>query len=259
MAIDINRVYQKVLALANKEQRGYITPQEFNLFADRAQNEIYENYFQQLNMAQVKPKSQGSHIDPVEVIERKLEPFKLKARVGFHGSDHPESFNHGVATQGYSSTTAPASQSNFFLPFITNSSAIVKIIDPDTGNLITKVSEEELANLNSNALTKPTLRRQVFTIFSNNIGLKIVPPPLQDKIYEVIYYNIPFEPLWGYVVVSGKALHNAGTSQNFQLLPSEEENLVSRILIMAGITLKQPDLQQAGVGSIQLNKQEQNN
>ena len=36
MAVDINSVYQKVLALANKEQRGYITPQEFNLFADKA-------------------------------------------------------------------------------------------------------------------------------------------------------------------------------------------------------------------------------
>ena len=37
MAINIDTVYQKVLAFANKEQRGYITPQEFNLFADQAQ------------------------------------------------------------------------------------------------------------------------------------------------------------------------------------------------------------------------------
>jgi hypothetical protein len=49
MAISIDRVYQKVLALANKEQRGYITPQEFNLFADMAQNEIFEQYFYDIN------------------------------------------------------------------------------------------------------------------------------------------------------------------------------------------------------------------
>ena len=42
MAININRVYQTVLALANKEQRGYITPQEFNLFANHAQLEIFD-------------------------------------------------------------------------------------------------------------------------------------------------------------------------------------------------------------------------
>jgi len=43
--INIDKVYQKVLAIANKEQRGYITPQEFNLFADQAQMNIFEQYF----------------------------------------------------------------------------------------------------------------------------------------------------------------------------------------------------------------------
>ena len=47
--VNINNVYQKVLALANKEQRGYITPQEFNLFANLAQMEIFEQYFYDLN------------------------------------------------------------------------------------------------------------------------------------------------------------------------------------------------------------------
>ena len=54
MAVDINRVYQKVLALLNKEQRGYLTPQEFNLLADRAQNEIYEAYFHKARNSNAK-------------------------------------------------------------------------------------------------------------------------------------------------------------------------------------------------------------
>ena len=45
MAISVDTVYQKVLAMANKEQRGYITPQEFNLLADKVQLEIFESYF----------------------------------------------------------------------------------------------------------------------------------------------------------------------------------------------------------------------
>ena len=40
--INVDRVYQRVLILANKEQRGYITPQEFNLFANQAQMDIFE-------------------------------------------------------------------------------------------------------------------------------------------------------------------------------------------------------------------------
>ena len=43
--IQVDSVYQRVLALANKEQRGYITPQEFNLYANHAQKEIYEHIF----------------------------------------------------------------------------------------------------------------------------------------------------------------------------------------------------------------------
>ena len=43
--VSVDAVYQKVLAIANKEQRGYITPQEFNLFADHAQMEIFDQYF----------------------------------------------------------------------------------------------------------------------------------------------------------------------------------------------------------------------
>ena len=39
MPVSIDTVYQRVLALANKEQRGYITPQEFNLLANQAQME----------------------------------------------------------------------------------------------------------------------------------------------------------------------------------------------------------------------------
>ena len=47
--VNVDTVYQRVLALANKEQRGYITPQEFNLFANQAQMETFEQYFYDVN------------------------------------------------------------------------------------------------------------------------------------------------------------------------------------------------------------------
>ena len=49
MAVNIDTVYQRVQAIANKEQRGYITPQEFNLFANQAQMDIFEQYFYDQN------------------------------------------------------------------------------------------------------------------------------------------------------------------------------------------------------------------
>ena len=45
MAVSINTVYQTVLLILNKEQRGYITPQEFNDVATQVQLEIFNKYF----------------------------------------------------------------------------------------------------------------------------------------------------------------------------------------------------------------------
>jgi len=81
--VNINSVYQKVLALANKEQRGYITPQEFNLFADKAQLEIFENYFHGVKMAEMKPKNQMDYADELEMIEEKLHPFHIDETVNW--------------------------------------------------------------------------------------------------------------------------------------------------------------------------------
>lgn len=49
MAVSVDTVYQRVLAILNKEQRGYVTPQEFNLFANQAQLDIFEQYFYDIN------------------------------------------------------------------------------------------------------------------------------------------------------------------------------------------------------------------
>ena len=67
----VDAVYQKVLALANKEQRGYITPQEFNLFADHAQKEIFEQYFYDIEQFERDPSS-----DVDSLIEQKIQMFE---------------------------------------------------------------------------------------------------------------------------------------------------------------------------------------
>lgn len=43
--VDINEVYNTVLTLANKESNSFVTPEEFNDIAQKAQSEIFESYF----------------------------------------------------------------------------------------------------------------------------------------------------------------------------------------------------------------------
>ena len=45
MSVSIDTVYQRVLSILNKEQRGYVTPQEFNLFAKPSTNGFVRTIF----------------------------------------------------------------------------------------------------------------------------------------------------------------------------------------------------------------------
>ena len=78
MAVNIDTVYQRVLAIANKEQRGYVTPQEFNLFARKAQLEIFENYFNELDFFLKRPGSNDTvHADDIDSIREKIDRFEV--------------------------------------------------------------------------------------------------------------------------------------------------------------------------------------
>ena len=65
MAINVNTVYQTVLLILNKEQRGYITPNEFNKLATQVQLEIFEQYFEDLNQQLRGPGYEDEYADRV--------------------------------------------------------------------------------------------------------------------------------------------------------------------------------------------------
>jgi hypothetical protein len=238
MAVNINSVYQKVLAISNKEQRGYITPQEFNLLADRAQNEIYENYFHQARNSNAKIKDDDQYTDKLEMIEAKLSPF-LKSAGG----------------------TTLDNQGVYTLP-----TDLYKIITVQLGLYVAEeVNRKELEYIlalgNSvNSKLKPTVSRPVY-IRDSATTIKITDGGASGNSSTTVvfdYYKEPTTPSFGYVVVNEKALYNSNTSVNFELASSEEEHLVSRILLLAGGVIKQPDLSQGGASLLQLKNQEQN-
>ena len=78
MAVNIDTVYQRVLAIANKEQRGFVTPQEFNLFANQAQMNIFEQYFYDYNLYNRVPGNQTEYADMIPLLEEKISIFKKR-------------------------------------------------------------------------------------------------------------------------------------------------------------------------------------
>ena len=96
MAISVDKVYQKVLALANKEQRGYITPQEFNLFANQAQQEIFEQYFYDLNQFMRVPGNNTVYADVDDMLEEKLAIFETTGTITSDTFDNTDVYRLGT-------------------------------------------------------------------------------------------------------------------------------------------------------------------
>ena len=237
--IDVDSVYQKVLALSNKEQRGYITPQEFNLMADKAQKEIFDNYFHDIKTSHQKPKTPESYSDEKDLAIEKLAPFRAATTVS-------------VGTNG---------------EFGAIPSNLYKIRDLHSNRKsLEYLDEDDFRRALSHPLSSPTSDRRVFYLSSVNAtsGLPqifIDPAPTVATDFTLTYFRTPHSPKWGYVVVNNKALYNNNTTHttHFELHPSEEEILVARILQLAGIIIMKPGIVEIGSKDKANIKAEQNN
>ena len=232
--INVDRIYQRVLTLANKEQRGYITPQEFNLLANHAQMDIFEQYFYDLNQFLRVPGNSTVHADMVDVLEEKISVFETSAELTPVGD-------------------------TIILDDLGNFYRLTSIVDPDNNILFESVSRKEVILFQNSPLAAPTLQRPAYTLDLAPNRVRFFGRIPEDA--QVDYIRQPNVVNWPYVVVGGKALFNANgnTRQDFELHPSEETELVIKILTLAGFTLKDPGLYQAAsnedIKNIQQEKQ----
>ena len=231
MAISINNVYQKVLAIANKEQRGYITPQEFNLFANQAQMDIFEQYFYDLNQFSRVPGNDTAHADIVTLLNEKIDHFeKYRAAV-----DMSNGSGIGILPDYY---------------------RIGQVFYYDTNDKyveIEKINQNDIHHIQNSPLTKPSVTRPVYVRFSTagdnqsnrERRIQIYPTSITSRV-QCNFIAKPATVKWTYTVVVGKALYNASATdlQDFELHASEENNLILKILALAGVSIKDPSVYQ---------------
>ena len=228
--VSVDTVYQRVLAIANKEQRGYITPQEFNLYANQAQMEILEQYFYDINQFGNLPGNSTEYSDMVGLIDEKLNILRVISSV--------------QATAG--------------IIDLSTISDIYKLGSLYTGpHEIEEINYNEFKLRSKSPLTDPSntsasLQNYMYYESNGNINIQ----PVLTGPVEISYIKIPNKVVWGYVVLNKKALYNAGSSTNFELHHAEENELVYKILGYAGITLKKPDVIQSS-GALEIAKVQQ--
>ena len=225
MAVNINTVYQKVLSLSNKEQRGYITPQEFNLFADQAQKEIFEQYFYDINQFNRPPGNSQEYSDMMDNLNEKISIFEAVSNVNivFGGGVVVANDLYRLGTVMYKNTVE-----------------------------IEQVQQNEILYLEQSLLTKSTIDRPVYVRqadISGNANIRVYPASITSLV-TCTYIRIPTVPQWGYFVVGDKALYDSSPTKttHFELHPSEESELVYKILKYSGVSIKRDELLSVGQG-----------
>tara|TARA_R110002012_G_scaffold4110_1_gene19098 strand:+ start:481 stop:1173 length:693 start_codon:yes stop_codon:yes gene_type:complete len=216
----IDTVYQRVLALANKEQRGYITPQEFNLFANQAQLEILDQYMNDVNYFNRTPGNSEEYADMSRILDEKLGVFKTELTLS--------------AVSG-------------IVNFPVNLYKLGKVYIRNGAREADQLTKDQVSRITKSRLTAPNQQRPVFDILNNQIRLQ---PAISANDVVVSFVRKPISVNWGYVVINNKALYdpNPAKTTNFELHDSEETELVYKILKLSGAAIQRNDIAQFAQG-----------
>ena len=226
--VSVDEVYKTVLYILNKEQRGYMSPAEFNSVATQVQLEIFEQYFEDLNVQLRVPENDSEYANRQKTIKEKISFFETDDNIT-GGSPFDLS---GLTTKVHRLGTIEYLPQN--AGFATTSS-----YNPVE---VQEVSQHEFNLIRRSSLTAPSYDWPIFTLKDD----KVITLPDLDNI-EVYYVRKPKDPVWSYKVGSlGQYIYDPtgpiGTLQNFEISNIDKTEIILRILAYAGIIIRDPNI-----------------
>lgn len=233
MAVSIDTVYQRVLSILNKEQRGYVTPQEFNLFANQAQLDLFEQYFYDINQFGRLPGNDTEYSDMLKLLDEKIALFETKATLNYLSSSNgtfvlPADL-YRLGTIIYANSTTK----NILDPALGPETPITTVEDVT----VERINPNEFLYINSSPLTKPRNVRPIYV--ADDRGLKVYGDQEIIDNVSATYIRQPAKVEWKYQMVLGEALYDSTYSVDFELHASEETELVIKILELASLASKE--------------------
>ena len=222
--VDVDDVYKTVLYILNKEQRGYMPPDEFNSVATQVQLEIFEAYFEELNQQLRIPENDSEYANRVKNLDDKIAIFE---------------------TNGILTYVDP----HFTFPADTHRIGTLEYGEKE----LQRLQRNEYILINKSPLTKPTTINPVYVL--EGVGTPTAAPtiafvyPVEINANVNLYYiRKPLPPIWDYTVGGvGQYLFddvgNVGsTSRNFELHSSEQTNIILNVLMYAGVIIRDPSV-----------------
>ena len=224
----INSVRNTVLAILNKNNYGYIAPNDFNLYAKQAQLDLFEDLFYEYNYQIIKENARQSGTGYADISKGIVEVIDLFSTTAALVN---------VATNTY---TLPA---DFYL--------INKILCFDTaGTTYTgeaeRTSHSKITLLNNSNLTAPTTTYPAYT--TEGSVLTVFPSTITGaNQVKAQYIRYPLPPVWTYLnVTGGEPVFDATSAsyQDFELSADYEPDLVVKILGYAGVSIREQQVVQ---------------
>lgn len=249
MAINVDTVYKTVLLILNKEQRGYITPDEFNRTATQVQLDIFEQYFDDLNQQLRVPQSDYDYSDRQMSIDEKMSPFKTEGDCTFANGkfDLPTNPVNGVDTIINDGSIPSSTQVSFY-------KLGTPVFTPVNGlsTEIQRLSRNEFYNIQRSPLTASTESFPTYLYESNKLIVK--PDTIQSGVSTSLL-RTPRNIAWNFTLGTvGQYIYDSVNSINFELNSSEQVEVITRILFYSGVIIRDPQIIQVAAQEIQQNE-----
>lgn len=117
-----------------------------------------------------------------------------------------------------------------------------------------RVDRGDLYHLLSSKLTAPTTTYPVYVYERQK--LFVYPQTIQSGI-EATYIRKPMDPVWNFTLSGNAYVYNPDTSINFELHDAEQTEIVLKILLYAGVVVKDPTIIQVAAQQVAQEQQNQ--
>lgn len=233
----INSVRNTVLSVLNKNNYGYISPSDFNLFAKQAQMEIYEEYYSSYNKAINAENSRVSGTEYADIenpIAEVLEGFLRNDTLVQVTPATNQYYVPSLVTTGY----------NFYMiSRLTCFNGTTRLGDAE------KVANARLYMLLDSMLTAPTTQYPAYIIEGDVIS--VYPDTINGvSSLKCSYFRLPLDPKWTYISLpNGEPAFDQSQPdyQDFELPLEDEYKLVMKILQYCGMSIREIQVAQYGI------------